>query len=227
MEDPVVRRAHVPCPLALIALVASAALAGEAGQPRTIEFQFTMGDRAVGKTLYQLAAWVETPAGEFLGTVYVTAMTGKEGLGNGRPKLLGLVQSRSPEALPVWAFARGVRYGKSFYPPRSQPLPDAITGPTPKAREFTKAFELTPEMAAKLKGTQAVCVAEVNVRSDGAPSMVFRGTLDLAKPGDVLLRFIGTGHPKGISGRISQGLDPRYNPSGYIARAAIRVGGKP
>ena len=209
---------------ALLAAAAPQATAAQEAPPAALTFRFTMGNKALGRHLYQLAVWVAAPDGTFLDTVYVTGKTAKEGLGNNHSRILGLFPVRWPEALPVWAFARGVRYGRSFYPPRSQPLPDAVTSATPKAPSFERTLTLTPELLRKLKGTGLVCVAEVNVEGDGAPSMVFRGTLDLAKGGETLLTFVGTGHPKGLSGRISQGLDPRYKPADYIARASVSVG---
>jgi len=188
-----------------------------------VEFRLEFGEHALSKDLHQLALWLETPEGEFLDTVYVTGKVGKQGLGNGYMKVGRLTVREAPDSLPVWAHARGVRYGESYYPPKDHPLPDAITGATPKAKEFTRTFALLPELRQKLHGAQVVCAAELNVSRLGGASLIFKGTLDLAKAEPVPLLFVGTGDPKGATGKITPDTKGRHRPGAYLAGGSVSL----
>lgn len=85
--------------------------------------------------------WLEDESGNFLKTLYVAASIGKgvfrygaKGEGHWMP---GEIQR--PSSLPHWAHKRGVRneFG-NYVPSPSMPVPDAITGPTPKRNFIIK-----------------------------------------------------------------------------------------
>ena len=212
--------------LALLAVLVFLPRGGAVGdeetpQPAsTITFQITFGDEPLGKDLHQLALWLETPEGKYLDTVYVTRKIAQEGLGNGYTKIFGITIREAPEALPVWAHARNVREGKSVYPSKKKPLPDAITSATPEKRQFDRSFELSEKLMKKLNPKAVVCAAEINVSRDGVPSMVFKGALDLTGTQAATLQFVGTGHSKGSNGTITPDKDKEYKPHDYVAKAA-------
>lgn len=213
------RRTILQVSLAVLLLV-SASSAYPSG-PQSIEFKFKLGEKSLGKDLYQMAVWIETLDGKYIDTVYVTADVGKKGLGNKYITFFGITIREAPESLPVWANARGVRYGKSLYPPKKKPLPDAITGATPDIREFTKTLQMSPELRKKIDKSRVVCVAEINVSRDKVPSIVFKETLDLTKDTDCVLKFVGTGHPKGADGGINQEDNDSLHPAEYIETATV------
>ena len=78
------------------------------------------------KNAPQIAVWIESPDGEYLGTVYVSHKIATESWQAARG-------ARRPEALPHWCHSRGVRYEDGLYlPTKRHPLADGISGATPR-----------------------------------------------------------------------------------------------
>ncbi len=197
-------------------------LAGAAEQPKDnaaniIEFKFEMGPKALGKNLFQMAVWVADENGKFLDTVYVTSTLGKRGLGNGFSKLLGKTIRQHPEAAPVWAHARGIRDGKSYFPSKKNPLPDAVSGATPTTKTFVKQLSM--------KKVPKIVKCFVEIKVSGNPSIVFAGDLDTTKSGPVEMKYIGTGNPKGKSGKIRLGAKTKIPPKDCISSVKVVLTG--
>ena len=74
----------------------------------------------------QMAIWIESPEGVYLATVYVTRRIASQSW-----RMAG--GNRRREARPHWWHRRGVRYADGLYlPTREEPLPDAVSGATPR-----------------------------------------------------------------------------------------------
>ncbi|NJK93825.1 MAG: hypothetical protein HC905_01835 [Bacteroidales bacterium] len=74
----------------------------------------------------QFAIWLEDTAGNYLSTVFVTYKTATQGWVSSKG-------NRRKESLPHWAHQRGFVYGDGLMlPDKKHPLPDGITGATPK-----------------------------------------------------------------------------------------------
>lgn len=74
----------------------------------------------------QIAVWLEDPDGNYLSTVYVTRKMATQGW-------ISAKGNRRKEALPHWCHTRGVKYDDGLYlPTKRQPLPDDISGATPR-----------------------------------------------------------------------------------------------
>jgi len=219
------KRGRAPILLACVVLIAAGARTARSdddkGEPPErdldvaaragiVEFTFEMGPKALDKRSYQLAVWLADGEGRFLDTVYVTKRLGQDGLGNGYQKVLGKTIREHPETAPVWAHARGIRLGKSLFPSKRDPLPNAVTGATPKQKSFVKrrAFKKVPK---KLQ-----CFAEIKIAFDKTPSIVFGGKLDTSRTEPILLEYLGTGDPKGKSGRITHKAEIKSPPSNYL-----------
>lgn len=159
----------------------------------------------------QLAIWLTDERGAFVDTVYVTSYVAKKGLGNRKGGLDAKWGGARLSVLPVWAHSRGIDYGGgNFYPPKDNPLPDAVTSATPKAGEFIWMWK--PQKP--LPRGRYLYYVEVNKSFDknehhdyswyrGQPSVVWRGSLavgDQISKGDA--QIIGHGHPAGADGRI-------------------------
>jgi hypothetical protein len=159
----------------------------------------------------QFAVWVADDTGAFVDTVYVTRGVAQKGLGNRGGKLDGKLGGSRLSSLPVWAYGRGVDYGGgNFYPPKDQPLPDAITSATPKAGEFVWTWR----PAKPLEPGKYFFYVEVNKSFDknddhsyswyrGQPSVVWQGVLqvgDEAAKGTAMI--IGHGDVAGGDGKI-------------------------
>jgi hypothetical protein len=193
---------------------------GDAGPARakskTVAVTCELGPKATGKNWPQIAAWIEDSEGRYLQTIYVTGKVGQKGLGNGFMKTMGVTVREVPEALPVWAYARGVRYGDSYYPPKEQPLPDAVSGATPTTERFERA------RAAELPDGPIRVIVELCVSRDGLPSLLFAGTVSEDQP-ETSLSFVGVGDPEGKSGNITSATDEQYPAGEYVKSLRARV----
>ena len=170
----------------------------------------------IASTLCSQAIWLENESGEYIATIYVTEHIGQEGLGNKAGEIdAGGSSGPRLSALPVWAHRRGIDYGQgNYYPPATQPLPDAISSATPGAGQVVKTWE--PESPLST-GTYYYYV-EVNKSMDkneyhdyswyrGQPSVIWKGTVyvggDNSNNNGVI---IGHGHVAGADGSINTDL---------------------
>ena len=172
-----------------------------------IQIHIHLGTKSTGKNWYQMALWLEDEDGNYVETLYVTSSVGREGLGNGYMKIFGITFQESPGSLPVWAHRRNVNYGDSYYPPKKEPLPDAMTGATIKSSEFMKSFSLSNDVVQMLGEQAWYCLLEINVSRDGVPSMVFRATVDSKEPGKTSFVFVGYGEKEGRDGEFHDPVD--------------------
>ncbi len=163
----------------------------------------------------QLAIWLTDERGAFVDTVYVTRKVAKKGLGNRRGALDDKWGGARLSVLPVWAHSRGVDYGSgNLYPPKDNPLPDAITSATPKTGEFVWMWK--PEKT--LEPGRYFYYIEVNKSFDknehhdyswyrGQPSVVWRGNLLVGdQHSKSEAKIIGHGHVAGSDGKINPDL---------------------
>jgi hypothetical protein len=167
-------------------------------------------------TTPQMAIWIETADGRFVDTIYVTqkSATGKWSAAGG---------ARRPEALPLWSHARGIAASDgSYMPDKTHPLPDAVSGPTPKAAfrvtwkvpagtapgsyrvraELNSSFDWNEAYPDKLPKTDPR-YSEVN----GQPSIVWECSLDLGgAAARAALQPVGTGSLRGEDGAMAAGF---------------------
>ena len=159
----------------------------------------------------QFAIWVTDSRGVFVDTVSVARYVATKGLGNRGGKLDGKLGGSRLSALPVWAYWRGFDYGGgNFYPPKDNPLPDAITSATPKEGEFVWTWK--PQK--RLEPGRYFYYVEVNKSFDknehhkyswyrGQPSVVWQGALRVGdEVSESAAVIIGHGHVAGADGEI-------------------------
>jgi hypothetical protein len=112
-------------PILLSWVLAPVASADEPGMCRVVNVDFTPGGLAAGmrgtpavaspEITPQIVAWLETPAGQYLQTIYITQQTGRYGLGN-RPGRFDFNSGprwpygRRTTVFPVWAGKHGVAF---------------------------------------------------------------------------------------------------------------------
>lgn len=81
----------------------------------------------------QMAVWIEDTNGNFIETLYVTEKSAVQGWLSGGGDPQSADEIRRAESLPVWSHHRGVLYPDGLYmPTKTDPLPDSVTGATPK-----------------------------------------------------------------------------------------------
>jgi hypothetical protein len=201
----------IGCSILLFLLAILALHAASSAQPAaaagSLSLTITLGEKNC-----QVAVWIADARGNFIHTIYVSRKTGRKGLGNRGGGLDDKFGGSRLSLLPVWAYARGVDYGGgNFYPPKSKPLPDAVSSATPPAGRFDLVW--TP--ATPLPAGEYHFFIEVNKSFDdnahhhyswyrGQPSVVWRGVLtvgDIASTGRA--EIIGHGDPAGADGKIT------------------------
>ncbi len=202
-------------------ILAAASPAGGASAPRLV-IRVKAGPQYYRKTWYrswqldvlpQMAIWLADEDGKHVETIYVTYRSATANWIGGR-------HLRRPAALPIWSHARGVKYADGLHmPTRENPLPDALTGPTPQ-ESFTREWTVPPALP---PGRYLIRV-EVNSAFDyneryreglpesdpgrsedesAQPSVLWEGKLELGRgPATIPLRRVGHGDPTGRSGRI-------------------------
>ncbi len=98
-----------------------------------IVIQFTKGE---SHNHPLMAFWLEDTSGRYIQSLYVAKSIAKgyfrygdASTGRWKPGPL-----RRPAALPYWGHKRGIKANDGYYiPAKDSPMPDAVTGPTPKA----------------------------------------------------------------------------------------------
>lgn len=87
----------------------------------------------------QIAIWTEDLEGNFLSTIYVSEKLAKQSWTAARG-------NRRKESLPCWSYAQGKQYANGLYlPTKNEPLPDAVTGATPKG-SFTANLQMSGDI---------------------------------------------------------------------------------
>lgn len=180
----------------------------------------------------QLAIWIEDSAGNYIETLLVTTSTAKGLFYSGRStssfkeadeaKVETNIPTRRVDALPYWSHKRNHKYGDGFYsPPPGEPLPDVITGATPKANFYFKTNEFGIDDLETFR-----VMVEVNVAFDeneffseydfledslyhggtglmGQPSLIYGTTVSRQdQERYYLLSLLGHGHHSGATGEL-------------------------
>uniref|UniRef100_A0A7C3IJD0 DUF2271 domain-containing protein n=1 Tax=Gracilinema caldarium TaxID=215591 RepID=A0A7C3IJD0_9SPIR len=145
----------------------------------------------------QVAAWIESPEGRYLDTLYVTEAAATK-------KYRAAPKQGRPEALPVW-FARKTG------------AVDAVSAPT----ALDTAVHYGNGIAARLPAGNYTIMLEVNRSYDwnetyskknsgvnGQPSVIYRANLEIGKrPKEVRFEPIGIGSVDGSDGNIRPNLE--------------------
>lgn len=91
------------------------------------------------KNAPQIAIWTEDFEGNFLSTIYVSEKLAKQ-------SWMAAGGNRRKESLPCWSHAQGKLYSDGLYlPTKNDPLPDAVTGATPKG-SFTADIQMNEDI---------------------------------------------------------------------------------
>lgn len=161
----------------------------------------------------QMAIWIEDTCGNYISTVYVTQRIATQ-------SWIMSKGSRRQEALPHWCYSRGIQYEDGLYSPtKDKPLPDAVTGATPRG-----SFSVNFSQAVPLD--MFVVKVEVNHSTDfnesypksarkgdsnysggkegsGQPALVYSVLVNTASQQELFeAKLIGHSSPDGSSGNV-------------------------
>ena len=206
-------------------------------QGHTLEVHFKPG-RSHNHPL--MAFWIEDTTGQYLQSLYVAESIAKgyfrhgdASTGRWQPGPL-----RRPAALPYWGYKRGVKAPDGYFIPTvEEPMPDAVTGPTPKA-----AFVLTTRTGTEIPAVFNVLM-EINqswdwnnywhnnkfpddehYRTSSQPALVYKATVRLADAGEkIMLKPIGHSHWSGASGELFEDLSTITTALDITKEVSVRV----
>jgi hypothetical protein len=161
----------------------------------------------------QVACWIETPQGEYIGTIYATAKGAKKAW-------LSAPATGRPEALPVWFHLQG----------KGEASADTVSGATPSG-----ATKRDSSLADSLKPGAYVVKLEINRSYDyndrytransgvvGQPSLVYACEIAVGSGSSkAVFKPIGTGALDGSDGNVRPGLDGITTALQLFSSAAI------
>lgn len=165
------------------------------------------------KNAPQIAIWTEDMEGNFLSTIYVSNRLAKQSW-----RAAG--GNRRKEALPAWSHAQGKKYADGLYlPTKEEPLPDAVTGATPKAgfnanlkaddkqRKFIVKCEFNHSVDFNGAYPKDAKEGDANysggTKGSGQPAVVYQAVIDLDSDERVFNgKLIGHSSPDGSDGKI-------------------------
>ncbi len=185
-----------------------------------LQLQFTPGKHHNHPLM---AIWIEDTTGAYLQSLYVAKSIAKGSFAHAVAGSRGWEPgpARRPAALPYWGHKRGIKANDGYYLPSSdQPMPDAVSGPTPQA-----AFILNTKTR-QLDHTVFNLLMEINqswdwnqhwhnnkfpedqqYKTSSQPAIVYRATIDVNNPQPVyLMRPVGHSHYAGASGELYEDL---------------------
>lgn len=201
----------------------------------------------------QVAIWVEDSTGNYIETLLVTTSTAKGLFYAGRSasnfkesdevKVEENTPTRRVDALPYWSHKRNHKYNDGFYsPPPGEPLPDGITGATPKDNFYFKATESGIENLTAFR-----VMVEVNVAFDenefyseydflddslyhggtgllGQPSLIYGVTINKQdKDPYYILKCLGHGHHAGGNGELFTDLSTVTTAKYVVERIVVGI----
>ncbi len=170
-----------------------------------------------------MAVWLEDTSGQYIRTLYVAESIGRGVFRHGDPSE-GRWQPgpvRRPAALPYWGHQRGIRAEDGYYlPTPDDPVPDAITGPTPKGsfllhsrvpasltREFNVLLELNQSWDWNEYWTNNKFPGDQHYMSSSQPALVYKASI---KPDDGISEYelnpVGHSHWSGQNGNLYEDL---------------------
>ncbi len=170
-----------------------------------------------------MAIWIEDLDGNYVQTVFIAESIGKGVFRHGDPSegrwMPGPV--RRPAALPYWGHQRGVKAYDGYYiPTQDDPMPDGITGPTPKAnfvvsaqvperqmRQFRVLFEINQSWDWNEYWTNERFSGDMHYMSSSQPALVYEAVIDLdSDQNEYELNAIGHSHWSGQNGNLYDNL---------------------
>jgi hypothetical protein len=191
------------------------------GQGISIQLEFIKGAKHNHPLI---AIWIEDPDGNYIETLYIAESIGT-GIFRHGEITDGKWQEgpvRRPAALPYWGHKRGVKARDGlFIPTPDDPMPDAVTGPTPKGNFILKSKTSTPDPAVlKLVleinqswdwndyWTNTKYPDDVNYKTSSQPAVVYEALIDLSTDQkEYIMAPVGHSHYSGYDGSLNPNLE--------------------
>jgi hypothetical protein len=187
-----------------------------------------------------MAIWLEDTLGNYIETLYIAESIGKGVFTHG-DKSKGAWKTgpiRRPAALPYWSHKRAVQAEDGYYlPTPDNPIPDAVTGPTPDSN-----FLLNAKSTVELPSTFVVLMEinqswdwneywtnnkypdNIHYKSSSQPSLVYAVQITRdAKEKQFIMKPVGHGHYAGVDGSLTEDLSTMTTALDIVQSAVITV----
>ncbi len=204
-----------------------------------LEVNFTKGKSYNHPTF---AVWLENNDGYFLRTLFVTRSfgTGTFRYGDAAGGEWKSGQIRRPAALPYWEHKAGAAQGKIIYLPDAEhPVPDALTGATPKGSFILKTrgdkenparvrllLEINQTWDWNAYWTNDKFPGDREYMTSCQPALVYAAEIDLTKEGAVYdLLPVGRSSHSGADGNLYQDLETLTTALEIAGKITVMVGG--
>ncbi len=166
--------------------------------------------------------WLEDQKGNYIQTLFVAASIGKGMFRYGAQAdghwMPGEIQR--PASLPYWAHKRGILNEQGYYiPSPGMPVPDAITGPTPKRNfillsgadnlpeKFRVMMEINQTWDFNEYWTNGKFPGNMEYMTSCQPALVYEAVVDLNDGlNEYLMKPIGHSHFDGSNGSLTADL---------------------
>ena len=175
------------------------------------------------RSVPQMVVWIEDMQGQYLETIYATGKIAANGWQKVDFWNADDEPIRRPEALPIWAHARGQQYGDGYFvPTKENPLPDGISGATPRGnyQVHTKLPTGHGNLRVRMEVNRSFDYNDVwhenafpndpiysNNGNSGQPSVLYEGYLNPNSPSSKTLLYpVGHGHYSGKDGKVYPNL---------------------
>ncbi len=170
-----------------------------------------------------MAFWIEDAEGNYLRTIYVAASigTGAFRYGTAEEGFWKPGEIQRPAALPVWGHKRGVRNELgNMIPSPKMPVPDAMTGPTPKSnfilhantgkplpRQFVVRMEINQTWDFNEYWTNNKFPGNEEYITSCQPALVYEARIDLDElQSEYVMTPVGHSHYDGSNGELTKDL---------------------
>lgn len=208
------------------------------GQGNNIEIKFYTGKHHNYPTF---SFWVEDVEGNYIETLFVTKYLGSgiygygslgEGKWDNKPG-----EARRPATLPYWLHKRGIKTdGTTYLPTPQQPVPDAITGATPKSN-FLLQTQSTEKLPHKFRllmeinqpwdwnefWNNSLYPDDADYKSSCQPALIYAVIVDQSKSdSEFFLNPIGHAHYAGKDGDLYTDLSSITTAKEIVHKVSVR-----
>jgi hypothetical protein len=187
-----------------------------------------------------MAIWLEDTSGRYIETLFVAESIGK-GIFQHGDRSKGQWQAgpiRRPAALPYWGHKRGVEAPDGLYIPAPEdPMPDAVTGPTPAG-----SFSLESKSSGPLPSVFLVMMEinqswdwneywtnnkfpqDIQYMTSSQPAIVYEARVDLnSGQQEFPMKAIGHSHYSGLDGNLYPDLSTLTTALEIVGSAEVIV----
>jgi hypothetical protein len=207
------------------------------GKGVSFEVEFTKGE---SHNHPLMAIWLEDKDGNYIETVYVAQSIGK-GTFQHAAKSNGEWQEgpvRRPAALPYWGHKRGIMADDGYYiPTPDNPVPDAITGPTPPGNfvlesktsvivpaEFKILLEINQSWDWNEYWTNNKYPEDINYKTSSQPALVYEADIDLnTTVKEYQMAPIGHSHYSGLDGSLDPDLSTITTALNIVSSIKVKI----